>query len=116
MIFKELLRAGTPEKSAIAKEEFSLLHDNQRSIKINLYERDIKNFPNAKKISDDGCIMMEEFTIDLPENLSKDRTKVELTLEIKEDGVMTLGAELRDNKGIIISKDLVIKREDDILE
>lgn len=116
VIFKELLRAGTPEKSAIAKEEFSLLHDNQRSIKINLYERDIKNFPNAKKISDDGCIMMEEFTIDLPENLSKDRTKVELTLEIKEDGVMTLGAELRDNKGIIISKDLVIKREDDILE
>ena len=59
--------------------------DNQKFLSIQLYERYIKNYPNAVKINDDGCIEIETLKIDLPSNLKKSETIVRLTLKIEND-------------------------------
>lgn len=115
VLFKPLLNAGTSEKNAVVTEKFSLLYDNQRTLKITLYERDIKNYPNAEKIRDDGCIMIDEFEIDLPEHLSKSDTVVELTLGILKDGTLSLDTVLTNSKGVVYDEKLTVKREE-ILE
>lgn len=110
--FKTLLKAGTPEKDAKGEDSFSLVNDNQRSLKVQLYERDRNNYPNAIKISDEGCVEISVLEIDLPENLKKDDTDVRLKLSILKDGTLSLNVSLFNKKGLeILSEELKIKRE-----
>ena len=114
--FETLLEAGTVEKDAACEKEFSLMNDNQRSLKIQLYERDRKNYPNAIKISDEGCMELSTLEIELPENLKKDETSVKLKLNISKDGTLILNLSLQNKIGKeIFNEELKVKREE-ILE
>lgn len=111
-VFKRLLKAGTPEKDAFAQENFKLSNDNQKELKIQLYERDINNYPNAKRISDEGCILIDELIMKLPENLKTD-VKIVLKLNISEEGILILNVIIYDKNGNEIYKeDLSVKREE----
>ena len=110
--FEPLLEAGTVEKNAEAIKDFSLMNDNQKNLKIQLYERDRNNYPNAIKISDEGCIEISSLEVELPENLKKDNTIVRLKLNILKDGTLALNISLHNSNGTnIFSEELKVKRE-----
>lgn len=110
--FEPLLEAGTVERDAVGEKDFSLTSDNQRNLKVQLYERDRNNYPNAIKISDEGCVEIGTLEVDLPENLKKDDTVVKLKLNILKDGTLALNISLHNRNGAkIFSEELKVKRE-----
>ena len=112
VVFETLLAAGTSEKNAQATKDFELNMDNQKFLSVQLYERDIKNYPNAVKINDDGCIEIETLKIDLPSNLKKSETIVRLTLKIENDGTLFLDISLFDKFGKkIVDEKLLVQKE-----
>lgn len=109
--FEPLLEAGTPEKNAEGIKDFELMEDNQKTLKVQLYERDKTNYPNAIKINDEGCTELDSLEINLPENLKKSDTLVRLKLNILKDGTLALNVSLHNSRGEkIYSENLEIER------
>lgn len=111
-IFTNLIKAGETYSNAKAQKYFSLNEDNQSNLKIRLFERDVQNYPNAKNTRHEGCELLEDLTIQLPENLKKDEIKINLELSISVEGTLDLKVTLEDLAGNVVVKDgLKIERE-----
>ena len=104
-LFEPLLKAGTAEKNANVTRTFTLFDDDQTNVKIQLYERDILNYPNAKRVSDEGCSQIDELDIALPNGLKKDSTDISLNLQIDNNGTLLLNVSLHDRISGQVIKD-----------
>ncbi|MGL6066382.1 MAG: Hsp70 family protein [Cetobacterium sp.] len=115
-VFDTLIEAGTLYSKAKGSGVFRLVEDNQETIKIKLFERDIKNYPNAKHTRSQGCEFLEEIVIKLPDDLKKDETKIILELEITSEGILNLDIKLEDEQGNLISSNELSYDKGSVLE
>ena len=100
------------------KKIFYLSQDNQKKLEIEYYERDIKNFPNAVRVDDEGIEQIDSLIIDnLPPNLKAAETLVEVEFIAQKDGSLDINVELKDRNGKKISSgNMNYKKKSDLLE
>lgn len=95
-VFEPLIEVNKNLPYKIEKE-YSLKEDNQERLKIKIYERDIKNYPNATRVYDDGIEEIDELIIsNLPKGLCKNDIYVKVVFDAKIDGSLNVSAELID--------------------
>lgn len=87
--------------------EFRLLEDNQRKLKVSYYERDLKNYPSAERIDDDGITQVDELEIELPAGLKKANTIVKVTFAVQKDSSLEFIAEVLTGDGKTISAEKI---------
>ena len=87
--------------------DFRLMKDGQRLLKLSYYERDIKNYPNASQIDDDGITQVDELEIELPLNLSKADTIVRVTFAVQKDSSLELSAKVLRNDGQTVGEEKI---------
>ncbi len=113
-IFRALIAAGVDipcENSC----EFKLLEDNQRRLEIACYERDVQNFPRARRIDDDGIRLVDVLQIDLPAGLKKSATRVKVTFRVENDAGLNFSAAVTSIDGVDIGGgNLQIRRASDL--
>ena len=67
------------------------------------YEKDVKNYPNAKKIDEDGINLVNQFTISgIPK---QDNISVMVSFNIEVDGTPTITAEILDGNDNVVKAD-----------
>ena len=96
--------------------KFNLVQDGQRRLEVIYYERDIKNYPNAVRIDDEGINEIDTLIIDnLPAGLKKDNTVIEVKFTAQKDGSLDIDVDIKDLKGNSIKHgDLSIAKESDL--
>ena len=87
--------------------DFRLMKDGQRLLKLSYYERDLKNYPNASQIDDDGVAQVDELEIELPPNLSKADTIVRVTFTVQKDSSLGLSAKVLRNDGQTVGEETI---------
>lgn len=105
-IFKTIIEEGRDlpcENSC----DFRLMQDNQRRLKISYYERDIKNYPDATRIDDEGITPVDELEIELPAGLRKSDTVIKVTFAVQKDSSLELSAKVLRNDGQTVSEDKI---------
>lgn len=105
-IFKTIIEEGQKlpcENSC----DFRLMQDNQRRLKISYYERDIKNYPDATRIDDEGITPVDELEIELPAGLRKSDTVIKVTFAVQKDSSLELSAKVLRNDGQTVSEDKI---------
>lgn len=114
--FKTIIPCGVNIPTGKITEKFYLNSDGQKNVIIEIYERDIQNYPKAKKTNSQGVTWVEQFVIgNLPKNLKKDEVYIEVTFEINSDGTMNATAVVRDSRGLVIENgDIVVTIERDL--
>lgn len=92
-----------------AKEKFYLSKDNQTRIEIRYFEKDVKNYPDAKRIDQDGINLIDTIVVEgLPENLQQNQVVVELDFKMQLDGTFEIDIDIIDTtKNISIKSDKV---------
>lgn len=113
--FQSIIPENEPLPCSKARE-FKLMHDGQQRLEIHLYECDIKNFPNAMRIDDDGITLVDTLIIDnLPAGLKKDDTVIEVQLTIEKDDTLTAKATIKDKAGNTVqSGSISVTKESDL--
>ncbi|WP_304064975.1 Hsp70 family protein [Megamonas hypermegale] len=96
--------------------KFNLVQDGQRRLDVIYYERDIKNYPNAVRIDDEGIDAIDTLIIDnLPAGLKKDDAVIEVNFTAQKDGSLDIDVDIKDLKGNSIQHgDLSIAKESDL--
>lgn len=84
--------------------DFKLLEDGQRHLEIAYYERDIKNFPKARRIDDDGVKLVDVLQIDLPAGLKKADTTVKIIFSVSSDLSLDLAAKILLRDGNVLGE------------
>lgn len=110
-IFKTIIDEGL-NLPCSGSSDFKLMEDNQRHLKIPYFERDIKNFPSAKKISDDGITQADILNIELPPNLKKDSTVVRIKFEVHKDFNLEFSAQVLTNGGEVVGEEKIQVHKD----
>ena len=108
-IFQPIIDAGV-EIPCENSCEFRLLEDGQRHLEIAYYERDAKNFPNARRIDDDGVNLVDVLKIDLPAGLKKADTAVKINFSVRGDLSLEISAAVGEN----ISGAIEVRRASDL--
>lgn len=86
--------------------------DNRDSIKICYYERDVKKFPDARSVYDEGIDFVSELEIKTPPACNDE---LEVIFNIGKDGTPTISAKIiDDSENVIVRKELVIKRDGEL--
>jgi molecular chaperone DnaK len=112
--FDTLIEAGSKLPVSISKE-YSLTHDNQETLEIEIYERDTKNYRNATQTMHDGIEMIDKLIIDDIPKMPKDDLKIKVKFSIEADGCMNLEVELLKTDGTPLkSENLSILQESNI--
>lgn len=95
---------------------FKLMHDRQQRLEIHLYECDVKNFPKAVRIDDNGITLIDTLIIDdLPAGLQKDNTVIDVEITIQKDDTLAAVATVKDGTGNTIQSGSVsVKKESDL--
>ena len=94
---------------------FFLSRDGLRTLQITYYERDIKRYPHAERITDEGITGIDTIVIDLPEGLKKDNTRVEVTFGAQEDGSLDIAVEVTgENQTKIADEQMRVSKESDL--
>ena len=94
-------------------EDFHLNSDEQRRLDIAYYERDVKNYPKAKRIDDNGIQEVDILHIDIPEGRNKDNTIVTVTFGVKANGCVAFTAQLKDEQGNVL-QEVSVQQESDL--
>ena len=87
--------------------DFRLMEDNQRRLKISYYERDVKNYPKATHIDDEGITQVDELDIELPSGLKKSDTVIKVTFTAQKDLSLEISAKVLKNDGQTVSEDKI---------
>lgn len=87
--------------------DFRLMADNQRRLKISYYERDIKNYPDAVRIDDEGITQVDELEVELPPDLKKADTVVKITFVVQKDLSLELSAKVLNNDGQTVGEEKI---------
>lgn len=95
------------------KKTFRLMKDGQREFSVEYYEYDVNNYPNNKRVHDDGYSMVDRLIIDnLPDGLKRSETIIEIEFRVQEDGRVEVNAAIKDLEGKnIAEKALKIRKE-----
>lgn len=108
-VFMPIIKSGE-SLPCVGKRKFPI--DNRESIKISYYEKDVKKYPDARRVFDEGIDLVSELEIETPKNCN---AELEVSFSIEKDGTPLISAKIVDsNNNIISSKDLVIKRDGEI--
>ena len=76
---------------------FYLGQDNQTTLEVGYYEKDVKNYPNAKRSTDDGISMIDTIMIsDLPNGLKQREIKIPITFKMDSDGTLVITVKVID--------------------
>lgn len=103
-IFDKLISVGQTLPFSITKE-YSPVEDYQKTLNIDIFERDINNYPDAKKTMQDGIEHFETFTINnLPKRKQQD-LKILVTFKMAIDGTLNIGVELKESSGSLIKSE-----------
>lgn len=95
--------------------DFRLLKDGQRRLKIIYLERDIKNYPKARRLDDNGIRQVDELEIELPPDLKKVDTVVRVTFAVQKDSGLQFSAKVLTGDGRLVGEDSVkISRGSDL--
>lgn len=95
-LYESVIPAGE-KLPCFGTHKYYLSRDGQNEVTIEYYEKDIKNYPKASRIDDDGINMVNELTISgIP--AIKDAA-VNVTFSIESDGTPTISAEILDSNG-----------------
>ena len=96
--------------------DFNLLEDNQKHLKITYYERDIKNYPNAKIIGDEGITYVDELQMELPPNLKKADTIVRIQFNVHADSSLEFSAKvLLKDSSVVVENVIIINKASDLI-
>lgn len=96
--------------------DLNLLEDNQQRLKITYYERDIKNFPNAVKIGDDGITYVEDLYVELPPNLKRADNIVRINFRVNKDSSLEFSAKVLRKDGSVVSENMMkINKSSDLI-
>ncbi|MBQ7609319.1 MAG: Hsp70 family protein [Desulfovibrionaceae bacterium] len=87
-------------------QNFGLAKDDQQRLDICYYEYDVKNYPSAVQVTDEGMQEIGTLHIDLPPGLPKDDTVVSVFFSVDRDGSLDLSA-IVEARGKEIAKDKV---------
>lgn len=79
------------------------ISDNQELINVQYCQRDIRNYPKAGRIGDDGIELIDTLAIDLPKGLKAANTKVQVGFYMKADGSLDINADVLDGMGNIVA-------------
>lgn len=114
--FRSIIPCGVNVPTDVITEKFHLKTNGQRRVEIEIYERDVMNYPKAKKTNSPGVSWVEMFVIDnLPENLNKDEAYIEISFKINSDGTMDASASVKDLNGYVIeNNDIKVSIERDL--
>ena len=95
---------------------FNLTNDGQTRLDITYYEYDVKNYPHAVRVDEQGMNEIDTLIIDnLPEGLKKDEVVVEVTFTAEADGSLDISAEVKDTQGNSIQAgEMSIAKESDL--
>lgn len=100
--FEPIIKAGEPLPCS-GKRQFYLAKDGQTEVTIEYYEKDVKNYPEANRIDDDGINLVNELTISgIP---AQPDLSVLVTFHIELDGTPTISAEILDKDGNTVKAD-----------
>ncbi len=95
-LFEPVIRAGE-KLPCFGTQVFYLARQDQNEVTIEYYEKDVKNYPDAKKIDDEGINLVSELTIGgIP---SKPGLSLEVTFCISVDGTPEVTAKINDQAG-----------------
>lgn len=99
-----------------ATKECSLFADGQRQFELAYYEHDVKNYPKAIRVDEDGMEEVDRLLVEnLPEGLKKNQVRVKVFFEARTDGSMDIRAELVDLQGRAIANgSLKVQKESDL--
>lgn len=101
-IFEPFINVGE-KLPCSGKHRYYLTREGQTEVTIEYYEKDIKNYPNANRIDDDGINLVNKFTITgIP--IQKDLS-VMVTFNIEVDGTPTITAEIMDKNDNTVKAD-----------
>ena len=111
-IFDPIIRAGE-KLPCSGTRRYHLSYDGQTEMKIEYYEKDVKNYPFARTIDDDGIYLVSELMISgIPNKIG---LAIDVTFSIEADGTPTITAEIFDNLGKkVLAEQLVITREQNL--
>lgn len=102
-LFEPVIRAGE-KLPCKGTQVFYLSRDGQTEVSVEYYEKDSKNYPNAKRIDDDGINLVGELTISgIPQG--HDGLSVYVTFSMESDGTPTITAQIRDGDGQVVKAD-----------
>ncbi len=93
------------------ERKYYLNEDNQDRIILKLYEHDIQNYPNAKRVIHDGIEVVQVFEIGLPLGLKRSSTEISVCFIFERDGSVNITVNIIsqgvtiDNKKIVVNKD-----------
>lgn len=101
-LFETVIKAG--EKIPCSGTQvFYLSRNNQKEVTIEYYEKDVKNYPKASCIDDEGINLVNELSISgIP---PKDGLSLWVTFSIGSDGTPTISAEIKDQNNNIVKSD-----------
>ena len=103
----EMLIPVNQELPYKCSREYSLSNDNQETVEIKIFERDIKNYPKSKKVFQDGIEEIDKLIIsNLPKNLKKNDVKIIVNFVAEKDGSLNVDVDIRD-----VLKDKSIKND-----
>ena len=101
-IFEPFIKEGETLPCS-GKHRFYLTRAGQSEVTIEYYEKDVKNYPNAKKIDEDGINLVNQFTISgIPK---QDNISVMVSFNIEVDGTPTITAEILDGNDNVVKAD-----------
>lgn len=111
--FQMLIPESTP-LPASGSRSFVLDHDGQEEIQIPYYEYDVDNYPGMMRTDQDGMELVENLVVELPPELKKADTEIEVQFSVQRDGGLEIMAVIKDTAGNVIGdKKLKIKHEAD---
>lgn len=99
-IFERIIKQGETLPCS-GKHQFYLCREEQREVTIEYYEKDIKNYPEASRIDDEGINLVSELTISGIPEISN--PSVMVTFQIGADGTPSIYAEILDKNGKVVT-------------
>ena len=86
---------------ATGSEIFSLamLPETATTLPVTYYEYDVRNYPGAMFVDEEGITGQKEIQINLPPDLDKQMAVVKMTFEVKTDSTIEFTAEVQDQDG-----------------
>ncbi len=101
-LFEPVIRAGE-KLPCKGTQVFYLSRDNQQEVTVEYYEKDVKNYPDAAHIDEDGINLVSELTIHgIP---AGQQLSVWVTFSIESDGTPTITAQIKDKNGQVVKAD-----------
>ena len=90
--------------------------NGRENISIELYQHDIKQYPNAKTTADEGIEFVDKITINLPTQLDLTEAKARIKVVAESDGSLSLTAKLTDSQDqlIVAEQELSIIKESEL--